>query len=104
MRAWRCHWPARSDQLFYLLARGINPELGKSLLTYGFAEEVIEKIGIESIRTQLDKADDELAAHAIGAKLSNTMVSTVDALVTPEIGESWDVERFALTFPCFIRR
>ena len=44
------------DQLFYLEARGINPELGKSLLTYGFAEEVIEKIGIESIRTELDKA------------------------------------------------
>ncbi|HEY6803583.1 MAG TPA: Fe-S cluster assembly protein SufD [Pyrinomonadaceae bacterium] len=44
------------DQLFYLRARGINPELGKSLLTYGFAEEVIEKIGIESIRTKIDEA------------------------------------------------
>jgi Fe-S cluster assembly protein SufD len=44
------------DQLFYLEARGINPELGKSLLTYGFAEEVIEKIGVESIRTKLDQA------------------------------------------------
>jgi Fe-S cluster assembly protein SufD len=43
------------DELFYLQARGINPELAKSLLTYGFAEEVIEKIGIESIRAQLDK-------------------------------------------------
>jgi Fe-S cluster assembly protein SufD len=44
------------DQLFYLQARGINPQLGKNLLTYGFAEEVIEKIGIESIRGELDKA------------------------------------------------
>jgi Fe-S cluster assembly protein SufD len=43
------------DQLFYLEARGINPELGKSLLTYGFAEEVIEKIRIESIREELDQ-------------------------------------------------
>jgi Fe-S cluster assembly protein SufD len=43
------------DQLFYLEARGINPELGKSLLTYGFAEEVIEKIKIESIRAELDQ-------------------------------------------------
>jgi Fe-S cluster assembly protein SufD len=43
------------DQLFYLEARGINPELGKSLLTYGFAEEVIEKIRIESIRAELDQ-------------------------------------------------
>jgi Fe-S cluster assembly protein SufD len=44
------------DQLFYLEARGINPELGKSLLTYGFAEEVIEKIKIDSIKRELDEA------------------------------------------------
>jgi Fe-S cluster assembly protein SufD len=43
------------EELFYLQARGINPELGRSLLTYGFAEEVIEKIKIESIRAQLDE-------------------------------------------------
>lgn len=43
------------EELFYLQARGINPELGRSLLTYGFAEEVIEKIRIESIRSQLDE-------------------------------------------------
>ena len=44
------------EELFYLATRGINPQLGKSLLTYGFAEEVIGKIGLESIRTQLDQA------------------------------------------------
>ncbi|PYS73200.1 MAG: Fe-S cluster assembly protein SufD [Acidobacteria bacterium] len=44
------------DELFYLQARGINPDLGKSLLTYGFAEEVIGKIEIESIRKELDEA------------------------------------------------
>lgn len=43
------------DELFYLLARGINPELARSLLTYGFAEEVIEKIKIGSIKAQLDE-------------------------------------------------
>ncbi len=43
------------DELFYLQARGINPELGRSLLTYGFAEEVIGKIKLESIRAQLDE-------------------------------------------------
>lgn len=43
------------EELFYLQARGINPELGRSLLTYGFAEEVIEKIKIDSIRAQLDE-------------------------------------------------
>jgi Fe-S cluster assembly protein SufD len=44
-----------ADELFYLEARGINPELGRSLLTYGFAEEVIGKIRIDSIRSQLDE-------------------------------------------------
>ena len=44
------------EELFYLQARGLNPELSRSLLTYGFAEEVIGKIKIESIRTQLDEA------------------------------------------------
>ena len=43
------------EELFYLQARGINPELGRSLLTYGFAEEVIEKIKIGSIKQQLDQ-------------------------------------------------
>jgi Fe-S cluster assembly protein SufD len=44
------------DEMFYLESRGINPILGRNLLTYGFAEEVIEKIGIESIRRELDEA------------------------------------------------
>ena len=43
------------EELFYLQARGINPELGRSLLTYGFAEEVIGKIKVDSIRSQLDE-------------------------------------------------
>jgi len=30
--------------------------VARNLLTYGFAEEVIAKIGIDSIRTQLDEA------------------------------------------------
>ena len=43
-----------AEELFYLEARGIGPELGRSLLTYGFAEEVIAKIKIDSIRAELD--------------------------------------------------
>lgn len=42
------------EELFYLKTRGIHPDLARNLLTYGFAEEVIGKIKIESIRTQLD--------------------------------------------------
>lgn len=43
------------EELFYLETRGIGPELGRKLLTYGFAEEVIGKIKIDSIRSQLDE-------------------------------------------------
>jgi Fe-S cluster assembly protein SufD len=43
------------EELFYLETRGIGPELGRNLLTYGFAEEVIARIKIESIRAQLDE-------------------------------------------------
>jgi Fe-S cluster assembly protein SufD len=44
------------DEMFYLESRGINPSLARNVLTYGFAEEVIERIGIESIRRELDAA------------------------------------------------
>ena len=44
------------DELFYLETRGIHTELARNLLTYGFAEEVIGKIKLESIREQLDAA------------------------------------------------
>lgn len=44
------------EELFYLLTRGIPEPLARNLLTYGFAEEVINKIGIESIKSELDKA------------------------------------------------
>lgn len=42
------------EELFYLLSRGINESLAKNLLTYGFAEEVINKIEIEEIKDELD--------------------------------------------------
>ena len=44
------------DQMFYLVSRGINPALARNMLTYGFAEEVIEKIKIDSIKRELDEA------------------------------------------------
>lgn len=44
------------EELFYLLTRGLPMTLAKNLLTYGFAEEVINKIGIESIKSELDAA------------------------------------------------
>jgi hypothetical protein len=59
------------EELFYLETRGIGPELGRSLLTYGFAEEVIGKIKIDSIRSQLDET----------------------------VLRQWDVERIRADFP-----
>ncbi len=44
------------EELFYLISRGLHNELARNLLTYGFAEELVEKIKIESIKTQLDEA------------------------------------------------
>jgi Fe-S cluster assembly protein SufD len=44
------------EELFYLLSRGLHPELARNLLTYGFAEELIEKIKVGSIRRRLDEA------------------------------------------------
>ena len=44
------------DELFYLETRGIKPSLARNLLTYGFAEEVIEKIKLDSIKRELDEA------------------------------------------------
>jgi Fe-S cluster assembly protein SufD len=43
------------EELFYLLSRGIGEKLAKNLLTYGFAEEIINKIAIEKIKKELDE-------------------------------------------------
>ncbi|MBK6799013.1 MAG: Fe-S cluster assembly protein SufD [Acidobacteria bacterium] len=43
------------DELFYLASRGIAPEQARALLTFGFAEDVISKIKLKSVRKQLDK-------------------------------------------------
>ena len=44
------------EELFYLLSRGLHPDLARNLLTYGFAEEVVKSIKFESIRARLDEA------------------------------------------------
>jgi Fe-S cluster assembly protein SufD len=42
------------EELFYLLTRGLPENLARNLLTYGFAEEIINKIGIDAIKSDLD--------------------------------------------------
>jgi Fe-S cluster assembly protein SufD len=53
------------EELFYLISRGLKPDLAQNLLTYGFAEEVVNKIRIESIKAQLD----ETVLNRLHAKL-----------------------------------
>jgi Fe-S cluster assembly protein SufD len=43
------------EELFYLMSRGLQPARARALLTYGFAEDVISKIRIPSVRKQLDE-------------------------------------------------
>jgi Fe-S cluster assembly protein SufD len=53
------------EELFYLLSRGIEPKLAKNLLTYGFAEQIIDKIKVESIKKDLD----EIVLNRLDVKL-----------------------------------
>lgn len=55
------------EQLFYLASRGLNRELARGLLTYGFAEEIIQRISNPAVRTYLDsRILDSLNQTAIG--------------------------------------
>jgi Fe-S cluster assembly protein SufD len=44
------------EELFYLLSRGLSDHLARNLLTYGFAEEIVNKIEVEAIKKELDEA------------------------------------------------
>jgi Fe-S cluster assembly protein SufD len=44
------------EELFYLATRGLSPERARSLLTYGFAEDIISKIKLASVHEILDRA------------------------------------------------
>ena len=43
------------EEIFYLTSRGIRPERARALLTFGFAEDLIGRIKIGSVREQLDR-------------------------------------------------
>ena len=43
------------DAVFYLRSRGIGEEAAKSLLTYAFASELVERIGVEPVRRDLEE-------------------------------------------------
>ncbi len=43
------------EQLFYLASRGLEKELAQCLLTYGFVEEIVEKLTFPALRDYLDR-------------------------------------------------
>ena len=42
-------------QLFYLRSRGVDSEVARSLLTFGFAEDVIARVRLTGLRTRLEE-------------------------------------------------
>jgi len=42
-----------ADELFYLVSRGIEPAAARRLLTFGFAADVINRLGIASLEQRL---------------------------------------------------
>ena len=49
-----------AEPLFYLTSRGLSVDTAKSLLTYGFAEEIIGKIPVPSLQKYLTRHTDEI--------------------------------------------
>ncbi|MEM8953128.1 MAG: Fe-S cluster assembly protein SufD [Verrucomicrobiota bacterium] len=43
------------EQLFYLLSRGVEPEQARKLITFGFIDEVIKRIGDEAIEAVIER-------------------------------------------------
>lgn len=53
------------EQLFYLRSRGIPEEDARRLVVRGFFQDIIGRIGIESVRDRLTEAiEQELQANA----------------------------------------
>jgi Fe-S cluster assembly protein SufD len=43
------------DAMFYLRSRGVDPEAAKSLLTYAFASELVDRVHVPSLRAELER-------------------------------------------------
>ena len=43
------------ESIFYLESRGIDREAAKNMLTFAFANEMVEKIGLESLRGRVQE-------------------------------------------------
>jgi Fe-S cluster assembly protein SufD len=43
------------ESIFYLVSRGVDRETAKNMLTFAFANEMVEKIGLESLRKRVQE-------------------------------------------------
>ena len=43
------------EQLFYLRSRGVDDASARALLTFAFAEEVVDRVGMAALRARLEK-------------------------------------------------
>ena len=57
------------DELFYLRTRGIPKREAKGLLTYAFANNVLESVAIPSLKTRINK----LIAKKLGVNLGHDL-------------------------------
>ncbi len=53
------------EELFYLLTRGLPEPLARNLLTYGFAEEIINKVTVAAMKGELD----DIVLNRLGASI-----------------------------------
>src|SRR5207245_6648257 len=47
--------PIDQNQLYYLRSRGLSPEAARSILTYGFGAEILDRMGHPDVRARLDR-------------------------------------------------
>lgn len=55
------------EAIFYLRARGIDPPEARRLLIYGFANELVARVGVPSLRQQLEAVLAERLPQVVGA-------------------------------------
>ncbi|MCA8912145.1 MAG: SufD family Fe-S cluster assembly protein, partial [Planctomycetes bacterium] len=54
------------DAVFFLRTRGLDQQAARNLLTYAFANDVIEQIKIDAVRVALEKNLTERFAGLLG--------------------------------------
>ena len=65
------------DQLFYLMARGINPRTGAQLLAHGFFEEVIARLPDKKIGEEVRSLVAEKFASMKSQKVKGAQAASV---------------------------